>query len=215
MAGRVSVAEIPLLVTPLQVYKQYTFSGMQEEVLIRVNDPDGDTYSLRAEELLYEGISALALSDYPSDGYTGLVRTESLSPNQLSSAYRIQVNGAGRELEYPLLKLVGITDDTVTPELTSQAINDHRFIPIDQAQYNRLNDANERPFEDELYYYRQGDFIYLYPITTTVGRLLITYVASPREYESEAIMNNEYSLDFIYKVIEYATGRIKEQQAGE
>ena len=214
MGGRATIAEIPLLVTPLQVYKQYTFNDMLNEVLIRVNDPDGDTYSLRAEELLYEGISALALSDYPRDGYTGLVRTESMSPSQLSSAYRIQVNGAGRELEYPLLKLVGITDDTIAP-VTNDTINDHRFIPIDIAQYNRLNDANERPFEDELYYYRQGDYIYLYPITTTIGKLLITYVASPREYESEAIMNNEYSLDFIYKVIEYATGRIKEQQAGE
>ena len=213
--AKVSIADIPLLVTPLQVYKQYTFSGMKDEVLTRVNDPDGDTYSLRAEELLYEGISSLALSDYPRDGYTGLVRTESLSPNKLSSAYRIQVNGAGREIQYPLLKLIGITDDTTEAELASEAINDHRFIPIDIAQYNRLNDANERPFEDELYYYRQGDFIYLYPITTTVGKLLITYVASPREYVNGSIMNNEYSLDFIYKVIEYATGRIKEQQAGE
>jgi hypothetical protein len=210
--AEVTKKDIPLLVTPLQVYKQYTFSGMQDEVLIRVNDPDGDTYSLRAEELLYEGISSLALSDYPRDGYTGLVRTESLSPNKLSSAYRIQVNGAGREIQYPLLKF---SDDTVTPELTNEAINDHRFIPIDIAQYNRLNDDNERPFEDELYYYRQGDFIYLYPITTTIGKLLITYVASPREYVNGSIMNNEYSLDFIYKVIEYATGRIKEQQAGE
>jgi len=213
--AEVTAAEIPLLVTPLQVYKQYTFSGMKDEVLTRVNDPDGDTYSLRSEELLYEGISALALSDYPRDGYTGLVRTESLSPNQLSSAYRIQVNGAGREIQYPLLKLVGIADDNVAPVLHSQVINDHRFIPIDIAQYNRLNDENERPFEDELYYYRQGDFIYLYPITTTVGRLLITYVASPRVYVSGSIMNNEYSLDFIYKVIEYATGKIKEQHSGE
>ena len=198
------------------LYKQYTFSGMKDEVLIRVNDPDGDTYSFRAEELLYEGISALALSDYSRDGYTGLVRTESISPNQLSSAYRIQVNGAGREIEYPLLKMVGIADDNVSPELkAATAINDHRFIPIDQDQYNRLNDADERPFDDELYYYRQGNFIYLYPITTTIGRLLITYVASPKEYASTSIMNNEYSLDFIYKVIEYATGRIKEQLAGE
>ena len=214
MGGRATIAEIPLLVTPLQVYKQYTFNDMLNEVLIRVNDPDGDTYSLRAEELLYEGISALALSDYPRDGYTGLVRTESMSPSQLSSAYRIQVNGAGRELEYPLLKLVGITDDTIAP-VTNDTINDHRFIPIDIAQYNRLNDANERPFEDELYYYRQGDYIYLYPITATIGKLLITYVAPPREYESGAIMNDEYSLDFIYKIIEYAAGKIKEQQAGE
>jgi len=209
-----ATAEIALLVTPLQIYKQYTFNDMLNEVLIRVNDPDGDTYSLRAEELLYEGISALALSDYPRDGYTGLVRTESISPSQLSSAYRIQVNGAGREIQYPLLKLVGIADDNIS-YVSSVAINDHRFIPIDIAQYNRLNDVDERPFEDELYYYRQGDFIYLYPITTTIGNLLITYVASPREYESGATMNNEYSLDFIYKIIEYAAGKIKEQQAGE
>ena len=205
------------MATPLQIYKQYTFSGMKDEVLIRVNDPDGDTYSLRADELLYEGISALALSEYSRDGYTGLVRTESIDPRKLSSAYRIQVNGAAREIQFPLLKVIGITDDTTIADDTGSnlGINEHRFIPIDIVQYNRLNDANERPFEDELYYYRQGDFIYLYPITKSLGKLLITYVASPREYSSGSVMNNDYSLDFIYKVIEYATGRIREQQAGE
>jgi hypothetical protein len=205
------------MATPLQVYKQFTFSGMKNEVLIRVNDPDGDTYSSRADELLYEGISALALSDYSRDGYTGLVRTESIDPNKLSSAYRIQVNGAARDIQYPLLKIIGITDDTTIEDDAGSryGINEHRFIPIDIAQYNRLNDANERPFEDEIYYYRQSDYIYLYPKQKSLGKLLITYVATPQEFSSSSIMNNDFSLDFIYKVIEYATGRIREQQAGE
>ena len=205
------------MATPLQVYKQFTFSGMKNEVLTRVNDPDGDTYSFRADELLYEGISALALSDYSRDGYTGLVRTESIDPNKLSSAYRIQVNGAARDIQYPLLKIIGITDDTTIEDDSGSryGINEHRFIPIDIAQYNRLNDANERPFEDEIYYYRQSDYIYLYPKQKSLGKLLITYVATPQEFSSSSIMNNDFSLDFIYKVIEYATGRIREQQAGE
>ena len=205
------------MATPLQIYKQFTFSGMKNEVLIRVNDPDGDTYSSRADELLYEGISALALSDYSRDGYTGLVRTESIDPNKLSSAYRIQINGAAREIQYPLLKIIGITDDTTIEDESGSnlGINEHRFIPIDIAQYNRLNDANERPFEDEIYYYRQSDYIYLYPKTKSLGKILITYVANPQEFSSGSVMNNNFSLDFIYKVIEYATGRIREQQAGE
>ena len=57
------MAVLTTAATPLVTYKQYTFSGMKDEVLTRVNDPDGDTYSLRADELLYEGISALVLSD--------------------------------------------------------------------------------------------------------------------------------------------------------
>ena len=108
------------MATPLQVYKQFTFSGMKNEVLIRVNDPDGDTYSSRADELLYEGISALALSDYSRDGYTGLVRTESIDPNKLSSAYRIQVNGAARDIQLNVTStdyaFIGITDVKVTRE---------------------------------------------------------------------------------------------------
>ena len=209
------MAVLTTAATPLVTYKQYTFSGMKDEVLTRVNDPDGDTYSLRADELLYEGISALVLSDYSSEGYPSLLVTDNIVPTLLSLSYRIQVAGAAREISQPMLKMVGITDDINAVDDTGTGINDHRFIPINISQYNRMNDANERPFDDEVYYYRQGDFIYMYPNDRTVGKLNITYVASPKEYSSDEIMNYNFSLDFIYKTVEYAAGRIREQQAGE
>jgi hypothetical protein len=55
----------------------------------------------------------------------------------------------------------------------------------------------------------------MYPNDRTVGKLNITYVASPKEYSIDEIMNYHFSLDFIYKTVEYAAGRIREQQAGE
>mgnify|MGYP003133097475 FL=1 len=209
------MAVLTTAATPLVTYKQYTFSGMKDEVLTRVNDPDGDTYSLRADELLYEGISALVLSDYNRDGYPSLVVTDNIVPTLLSLSYRIQVAGAAREISQPMLKILALTDDLNAADDTGTGINDHRFIPIDLTQYNRMNDANERPFDDEIYYYRQGDFIYMYPNDRTIGKVNITYVASPHEYSSDEIMNYHFSLDFIYKTVEYAAGRIREQQAGE
>lgn len=196
-------------------YKEYTFDQLKTEILTRVNDPDGDTYSSRANELIYEGICAMVLGDYPRDGYPGLAITESVLPNSLSTAYRIKVSGAGRETDYPLLKVIAITDDYIAGDDTGTGINEHRFIPINIEQYNRLNDANERPFEDEVYYYRQGDFLYFYPGDMTLGKLLVTYIGSPESYSGNDVMNNKFSLDFLYKVVDYTVAKIREQQAGE
>lgn len=205
----------PTLTGTGNTYKQYTFEEMKNEVLIRVNDPDGDTYSSRAEELLYEGMSALVLSDYPAEGYPGLLITENIVPSLLSVSYRIQIAGESKNISRPMLKMVSLTDDVNAVDDTESGINDHRFIPIDINQYNRMNDANERPFDDEVYYYRQGDFIYIYPKDRTIGKMNITYVGSPQVYSGTEIMNYHFSLDFIYKIIEYAATKIKEQQAGE
>ena len=158
----------------------------------------------------------MVLGNYPRDGYPGLARTESVLPNSLSSSYRIKVSGVGRETNFPLLKVIAITDDFIPPiDDTGTGINDHRYISIDIEQYNRLNDANESPFEDEVYYYRQGDYLYLYPGDMTLGRLLLTYIGSPEVYSAAEVMNNKFSLDFLYKVVDYTVGRIREQQAGE
>ena len=49
----------------------------------------------------------------------------------------------------------------------------------------------------------------------TLGRLLLTYIGSPEVYSAAEVMNNKFSLDFLYKVVDYTVGRIREQQAGE
>lgn len=192
------------------VVKALTFDQVKSEVLTRVNDPLGDTYSDRAKELVYEGICALALGDYSRDGYPILAKTETYGAG---GDHQIQINGASSVLSNPVLRIVGVVDE----QLISAQFDTtpYRFIPIDSAKYNRLHDEDERPFDDEIYYYREGDFLYLYPYGRAAGNVLISYIASPDDYGDDDIMTNGYSLDFLYKVIDYSVGRIREEQAGE
>ena len=112
-----------------------------------------------------------------------------------------------------MLRIVGVVDEQL---ISAQFdTSPYRFIPIDNAKYNRLHDEDERPFDDEIYYYREGDFLYLYPYGRAAGNVLISYIASPDDYGDDDIMTNGYSLDFLYKVIDYSVGRIREEQAGE
>ena len=192
------------------VVKALTFDQVKSEVLTRVNDPLGDTYSDRAKELVYEGICALALGDYSRDGYPILAKTETYSAE---GDHQIQINGASSVLSNPVLRIVGVVDEQLMAN--SFGTTTYRFIPIDNARYNKLHDEDERPFDDEIYYYREGDFLYLYPYGRAAGNVLISYIASPDDYGDDDIMTNGYSLDFLYKVIDYSVGRIREEQAGE
>ena len=64
---------------------------------------------------------------------------------------------------------------------------------------------------------REGDFIKLYPVGRVgdVGSILINYIASPDDYGDSDVMTDGYSLDFLYKVVDYSVGRIRQEQAGE
>jgi hypothetical protein len=192
------------------VVKALTFDQVKSEVLTRVNDPLGDTYSDRAKELVYEGICALALGDYSRDGYPILAKTETY---ETEGDNQIQINGSSSVLSNPVLRIVGVVDEQL---ISAQSdTSPYRFIPIDNAKYNKLHDEDERPFDDEIYYYREGDFLYLYPYGRAAGNVLISYIASPDDYGDDDIMTDGYSLDFLYKVIDYSVGRIREEQAGE
>ena len=93
----------------------------------------------------------------------------------------------------------------------------YKFIPIGLDEYNRLFDQDEYPFADEIFYYREGDFIKLYPVGRVgdVGSILINYIASPNNYGDSDVMTNGYSLDFLYKVVDYSVGRIMQEQGRE
>ena len=193
--------------------KSFTFNQVKSEVLTRVNDPLGDTYSNRAKELIYEGICSLALGGYSRDGYPLIAKTESY--NVADSGHPIQVSGSSSALSSSPLKIVSIVDEQAVAGLYGGQT--YKFIPIGLDEYNRLFDQNEYPFSDEIFYYREGDYIKLYPLERAgdVGSILINYVASPDDYGDSDVMTDGYSLDFLYKVVDYSVGRIRQEQAGE
>ena len=193
--------------------KSFTFDQVKSEVLTRINDPLGDTYSDRAKELIYEGICSLALGGYSRDGYPLIAKTESY--NVIVSGHPIQISGSSSVLSSQVLKIISIVDEQAVSG--ALGVQTYKFIPIGLDEYNRLFDQDEYPFADEIFYYREGDFIKFYPLERTgdVGSILINYIAAPNDYGDSDVMTDGYSLDFLYKVVDYSVGRIREEQTGE
>ena len=207
-----------------------TFADVYNEILVRVNDPDGDTYTDRAKELVYEGISAMAISgNFDADNMPALVKARQINASGLSTPYKLKVSGDNTDLDNDiLLKIVGITDDTtylntstqtgqvyVDPE-TPQNVSRQKYIPISLAEVNRLNVAEEQPFYDEIYFYRRGDNILFHPINNMSSQIFVVhYIKAPHNLTTDDVMTEMFSLDFLYKVIDYGVGRIREEQAGQ
>ena len=206
--------------------KTLTYYEVVQEILKRVNDADGDIYLDRAKELVFEGISSLALTEGVAiDDIRGILKSDTVDVSTLSSPYRIRVKGSGRELTNNPSKIISITDDfinveTVTPII---GITEHRYIELSLAEVNRLNDPDYRPFNDEIFYYNRGDYVYFYPSEDMNSqKILVTYITEPNTYdygvengEGSTSLQDEFSLSFLYKTIDYGVGRIREQQSGE
>ena len=206
-----------------------TFADLYNEILVRVNDPDGDTYTDRAKELVYEGISAMAISgNFDADNMPALVKAKQINASGLSTPYKLKVSGDNTDLDNDiLLKIVGITDDTthintstqlgqvyVDPE-TPQNVSRQKYIPISLAEVNRLNVAEEQPFYDEIYFYRRGDNIFFHPSNNMSTQIFVVhYIKAPHNLVTDDVMTEMFSLDFLYKVIDYGVGRIREEQDG-
>lgn len=193
--------------------KSFTFDQVKSEVLTRINDPLGDTYSDRAKELIYEGICSLALGGYSRDGYPLIAKTESY--NVPESGHPIQISGSSSDLSSQVLKIISIVDEQSISGTFGYQL--YKFIPIGLDEYNRLFTQDEHPFDDEIFYYREGDFIKFYPLDRAynVGSILINYIAAPNDYGDSDVMTDGYSLDFLYKVVDYSVGRIMQEQGRE
>ena len=219
-----------------------TYTDVYEEMLTRVNDPYGDTYADRAKELVYEGIVSLAVSgQFEADQIPSLVTTQVFTGSGLSNS-RLKVSGEDNDFyNNNVIKIIGITDDiidqwsnssTMTGMSYFSADNDgvpfhnqipqevirQKYIPISLSEVNRLNDPEEQPFYDEIYYYRRDDYLYFFPTPNiqSVGQsIIIHYLKAPYNYELADVMTERFSLDFLYKVIDYGVGRIREEQAGQ
>ena len=206
--------------------KTITYYDVVQEILKRVNDADGDIYLDRAKELVYEGISSLAVSEGTSrDDIRGILKSDVIDVAYKisgSPAWKIKVKGSGRDLvdDNPA-KIISIVDDLTNPEsISTGGITEHRYIELSLAEVNRLNDPDYRPFNDEIFYYQRGDFIYFYPQERMITqKLVITYIAEPDSYfydpVSSPALERDFSLNFLYKTIDYGVGRIREQQSGE
>jgi len=146
--------------------KTITYYDVVQEILKRVNDADGDIYLDRAKELVYEGISSLAVSEGTSrDDIRGILKSDVIDVAYKISgapAWKIKVKGSGRDLvEDNPAKIISIVDDLTNPEsISTGGITEHRYIELSLAEVNRLNDPDYRPFNDKIFYYQRGDYIY-------------------------------------------------------
>ena len=202
--------------------KTITYYDVVQEILKRVNDADGDIYLDRAKELVYEGISSLAVSEgVTKDDIVGILKSEVVDVSELGG--KLQIKGDDKDLENNPAKIISIVDDLTAPdEVIIGGITEHRYIELSLAEVNRLNDPDYSPFNDEIFYYQRGDYIYFYPQERMISqKLVITYIAEPDSYAytdnlfAASFFEKLYSFNFIYKVIDYGVGRIREQQSGE
>ena len=202
--------------------KTITYYDVVQEILKRVNDADGDIYLDRAKELVYEGISSLAVSEgVTKDDIVGILKSEVVDVSNLGG--KLQIKGDDKDLENNPAKIISIVDDLTAPdEVIIGGITEHRYIELSLAEVNRLNDPDYSPFNDEIFYYQRGDYIYFYPQERMISqKLVITYIAEPDGYVytnnlfAASFFEKLYSFNFIYKVIDYGVGRIREQQSGE
>ena len=205
--------------------KTLTYYEVVQEILKRVNDANGDIYLDRAKELVFEGISSLALSEGVAiDDIRGILKSEVIDVVPISPRWKLKLKGSGRILSNNPAKIISIVDDltTIDEVVSIGGITEHRYIELSLAEVNRLNDPDYSPFNDEIFYYQRGDYVYFYPQERMLTqKLVITYVAEPNTYNygvdgvGSTSLQDEFSLSFLYKTIDYGVGRIREQQSGE
>ena len=146
--------------------KTLTYYEVVQEILKRVNDADGDIYLDRAKELVFEGISSLALTEGVAiDDIRGILKSEVIDVLPITPRWKLQLKGSGRILSNNPAKIISIVDDltTIDEVVSIGGITEHRYIELSLAEVNRLNDPDYSPFNDEIFYYQRGDYIYFYP----------------------------------------------------
>lgn len=218
----------------------YTFGDAKNEVLANVNDPDGDVYSSRAKDFIFEGINMIVYgNDYINEDIPGMILNEKIDLATLDGGQSFQwtsprLTGESGLFSGHVLKILSITPDT--------SANDNRytFRRVDDRYINKMEtDSHYRPMSDEIFYhinritspseYANPDDedtpdnftvkVKFFPdnITTEDDSFIFSYIRSPNpdSWVDATVMAGYFSMPFIYKVINYATEKIKKQQAGE
>ena len=201
------------------------------EACSRVNDPDKDTYGDRAGELFYEGVVTLVKSGKAGpDEVPGLFQSMTvLAENFISGPTNMRIiEDANDNTDLRLnivdtgescIRLISIMDDYEIAETGSGTV-EHKYIPISIMEYRQMIDPEMRPFEDEIYYYRAGDFVRFYPANGDTGlmtnqRMIVNFIKHPKEFGDEDDLTGSFSLDFVYQIINYIVAQLRMEIAGE
>lgn len=207
----------------MALYK-YTFDEVIQEICSRVNDPDRDTYGDRAKELFYESAVTLVKDgNFNADDCPGLITFEKVNVGQLNPKHEWLIESSQVEddgetpstvLGEVCIRLLSIVDDYENNEDTE--INQHKYMPISVNEYASLIDPENRPYDDEIYYWRMGSKVRFYPKESMNSQnVIVQFVKHPQDLDDNKELQGSFSLDFIYKIINYSVSKLKEEMAGE
>ena len=207
----------------MALYK-YTFDEVIQEICSRVNDPDRDTYGDRAKELFYESAVTLVKDgNFNADDVPGMITFKKVNVNELNPKFEwliesSQVESDGETpstvLKAVCIRLLSIVDDYEDDEVAT--ISQHKYIPISVNDYASLIDPENRPYDDEIYYWRMGSKVRFYPKESMYNqKVIVQFVKHPIDFENNQELQGSFSLDFIYKMINYSVAKLKQEIAGE
>ena len=207
----------------MALYK-YTFDEVIQEICSRVNDPDRDTYGDRAKELFYESAVTLVKDgNFNADDCPGLITFEKVDVEGLNPKHEWLIESSQVEddgetpstvLGEVCIRLLSIVDDYENNE--DAEINQHKYTPISVNKYRQMIDPEMRPFDDEIYYWRMGSKVRFYPKESMQNqRVIVQFVKHPDSFEDDHELQGEFSLDFIYKMINYSVQQLKQEIQGE
>ena len=197
----------------MALYK-YTFDEVIQEICSRVNDPDRDTYGDRAKELFYESAVTLVKDgNFSPDECPGLIVFAPISVPFIGGDYTLDL-GSDEDLGEICIRLLSIVDDYENNE--DAVINQHKYIPISIDKYKQMIDPEMRPFDDEIYYFRVGSKVRFYPFNSMQNQnIIVQFVKHPDSFLDDDELQGWFSLDFIYKMINYSVAKLKQEIQGE
>ena len=204
----------------MALYK-YTFDEVIQEICSRVNDPDRDTYGDRAKELFYESAVTLVKDgNFSPDECPGLITFEKVDVETLNPKYEWVIESIDpADTVFPsggevCIRLLSIVDDYENDE--DAEINQHKYTPISVNKYRQMIDPEMRPFDDEIYYWRMGSKVRFYPKSSMQNQnVIVQFVKHPIDFPDDYELQGAFSLDFIYKMINYSVQQLKQEIQGE
>tara|TARA_Y100000310_G_C20625356_1_gene785552 strand:- start:598 stop:1251 length:654 start_codon:yes stop_codon:yes gene_type:complete len=216
-----------------------TYNEVVSEICTRVNDPDKDTYEDRAKELFFDGISTILRGgEYIIDDCPYLYRVKVIdtASNDVYAQDALVVSGSNSELiegvgtgGYPnVLKIIDIVEGSSEYTQDTNSLGGGlKYTKISHSEYNKMiSEPEYQPFPNEVFYLTDifgwtVNSISFIPYDRMSGvKYKVSFVMNPDKdefvYENTSTeLAERFSNAFIYRVIDYAVGKIKMELEGE
>lgn len=195
-----------------------TFTDVVTEICTRVNDPDKDTYGLRAESAFLQAICELAISEETQlEEIQELVQEIEASDNGSSGPVDFVGGEAAQDIPYGTLKVIDVyitPEDLVNTELTLKEVTH------DEIKRTKL-EPSFLPGGNECFWYRVKNQIRFllsgeWGSDDAVG-FRIQAIVNPESTEwgeEDLTSDRGYSLGFLYRCIDNAVAKIRLEIAG-